>query len=360
MTTLTTPLTVRATTLANRVVLAPMGVGHSEKGVPDEHLRAFYRRRAQNGVGLLISGATFIDHSSASNHVLLPSIASTAAQVSWQRIVADVHAEGAPMLLQIEHAGVDRDPRSSLDLCGRVLSPSGIDHRGHSHGDEMSLADIHEVIDAFARSATVAQRLGFDGVEVHGAHGFLIDQFLWDATNHREDEYGEPSRFAVDVIQAIRAATNDDFIISFRWSQWKLHDYSARIANDITQLDKLLRPIAAAGVDLFHASTRRWWEPLFPSSPLTAAGWTKKMTGKPTIAAGSIATTGPSFDSVFEGQGAEATTPADAVARMQQNEFDLIAVGRPLLGDPEWASKMLSERFDDIGDFDARSLVDLH
>ncbi|MEU4015874.1 12-oxophytodienoate reductase [Microbacterium sp. NPDC028030] len=357
---LSTPFTVRNTVLANRVVLAPMGVGHCENGVPDDDLRAFYRRRAENGVGLLVTGATFIDHPSASNHVLLPTIAGHAAQAAWQRTVDDVHGAGAPILLQLVHAGVDRDPGMSLEPTARVLSPSGVDHEGRPLGETMNRSDIDEVIQAFARSATIAENLGFDGVEVHGAHGFLIDQFMWGRTNLRRDAYGEPSRFAVDIVRAIRATTGPDFIVSFRWSQWKMHDHAARIAETPRDLERFLRPISDAGVDLMHASTRRWWEPLFPGSRRTAAGWTRQLTGRPAIAVGSIGTDGPDFHSVFLGRGTQGASPSDAIAGLQSGEFDLLAVGRPLLGDPEWAAKILSERYRDIGDFDARALVELY
>ncbi|MGB4777797.1 12-oxophytodienoate reductase [Microbacterium sp.] len=357
---LNSPLRIRTTELTNRIVLAPMGVGHCEGGAPDEDLRAFYRRRAENNVGLLITGATFIDHPTASNHVLLPSIAGQQAQESWGRIVGDVHAAGAPILLQIEHAGIDRDPAMSLDPTARILGPSGVDQQGRPYGEAMSCDDINEIIAAFAQSARTAEQLGFDGVEVHGAHGFLIDQFIWGRTNTRTDEYHEPSRFAVDVIHAIRASTGPDFIVSFRWSQWKMHDYAAQVAKTPEELERVLRPIADTDIDLFHASTRRWWEPLFTESALTTAGWTKRITGKPTIAVGSVGMTGAVFHSVFQGQGAKATAPTSAVERMQQGEFDLIAVGRPLLGDPEWAAKVLSGRFGEVCDFNAHALAELH
>lgn len=357
---LSTPLRIRNTDLANRVVMAPMGVGHCHNGVPDDDLRAFYRRRAENGVGLIITSATFIDHPTASNHVLLPSVSGAETQASWRRIVDDVHAAGALILLQIEHAGTDRNPDMSLEPTARILGPSGLDHHGRPYGETMSADDIREIISAFAESARISEQLGFDGVEVHGAHGFLIDQFLWNRTNARNDEYGNPSKFAADVVSAIRASTGPDFIIGFRWSQWKMHDYAARIAENPADLMSLLGPISNAGVDLFHASTRRWWKPLFKDSPLTAAGWTREVTRKPTIAVGSVGTTGAWFHSIFDGEGAKAASPEIAAAKIAQGEFDLVAVGRPLLGDPEWAAKTIANRSHEIHDFDARALVDLH
>lgn len=223
----------------------------------------------------------------------------------------------------------------------------------------MSPEDITEIIAAFAQSARTAEQLGFDGVEVHGAYGFLIDQFIWDRTNTRTDRYREPSRFAADVVGAIRASTGPDFIISFRWSQWKMHDHSAQVAKTSGDLERLLQPTAEADADLFHASTRRWWEPLFAGSPLTAPGWTKQVTGRPTVAVGSVATTGSAFHSVFQGQGAKASAPTDAAERIEQGEFDLIALGRPSLGDPDWAAKTLSGRFAEVSDFEAGALADL-
>lgn len=359
-TSLNASLTIRSTTLKNRIVLAPMGVGHCVGGVPDAELRSFYRRRAQNGVGLIITCATFIDHQSASNHLLLPSIAGREAQQSWASVVRDVHDAGSAIILQLEHSGVDRNPNMSLVPSAPTISPSGVDHAGKIYGTKMVVDDIDSVIDAFARSAQVAEQLGFDGIELHGAHGFLIDQFFWDITNFRKDKYGQPSRFAVEVVEAVRSRTSPDFIISFRWSQWKMHDYNASVVRSASELEELLSPISQAGVDIFHASTRRWWKPLFSDSPLTAAAWTKIATGKPTIAVGCVGSSETIFHTVFEGKGAGVAPLIGVEAALKRADFDLVAVGRPLLGDHQWAFKVLSGNQSELKDFKAEALFDLY
>jgi 2,4-dienoyl-CoA reductase-like NADH-dependent reductase (Old Yellow Enzyme family) len=131
-----------------------------------------------------------------------------------------------------------------------------------------------------------------DGVEIHGAHGYLIDQFFWEGSNRRDDEYGGDlagrSRFAIELIQAVRAAVGPDFPIIFRFSQWKQQDYTARLVQTPQALAAFLQPLSEAGVDIFHCSTRRFWEPEFDGSELNLAGWTRQLTGKPTITVGSV------------------------------------------------------------------------
>ena len=129
--------------------------------------------------------------------------------------------------------------------------------------EPMSIAQIESVIGAFATAATDAHKLGFDGVEIHGAHGYLVDQFFWEGTNQRDDEWGGSmaarSRFANEIVRAIRAATTPDFTIILRYSQWKQQDYTARLATTPQLLEQFLQPLADAGVDIFHCSTRRYW-----------------------------------------------------------------------------------------------------
>ncbi|WP_455906392.1 oxidoreductase, partial [Metapseudomonas otitidis] len=158
------------------------------------------------------------------------------------------------------------------------------------HG--MTQQDIDDVVAAYAQAARDAKAIGMDGVELHGAHGYLIDQFFWDGTNPRTDGYGgsqaNRSRFAIEVIKAVREAVGPDYPIIFRFSQWKQQDYTARLVQTSEELEGFLKPLSEAGVDIFHCSTRRFWEPEFEGSDLNLAGWTRKLTGKPTITVGSV------------------------------------------------------------------------
>ena len=220
------------------------------------------------------------------------------------------------------------------------------------HG--MSQTDIDDVISAFAKAAKSAREIGFDGIELHGAHGYLIDQFLWEGTNRREDGYGgslkNRARFACEIIRAVRDAVGATFPICFRFSQWKMFDFNARLAQNIGELTELLQLLSAAGVDIFHASTRRYWLNEFPDTELNLAALTRKITGKPTITVGSVGLEKDFITTFGKGETSKAapTSLEKLLIPLQQNQFDLVAVGRALLADPHWATKIREKRFQDI------------
>jgi 2,4-dienoyl-CoA reductase-like NADH-dependent reductase (Old Yellow Enzyme family) len=167
--------------------------------------------------------------------------------------------------------------------------------------------DVADTIAAFAAAAADAKRLGFDAAELHGAHGYLIDQFFWDGTNGRKDRFGgisigERARFAAEIIRSVRAAVGASFPIIIRLSQWKQQDYTARLARTPAEMEEWLRPLVDAGADVLHCSQRRFWEPEFEGSDLNFAGWAKKLTGVPTITVGSVGLSGD-FMSAFHGRG---------------------------------------------------------
>jgi 2,4-dienoyl-CoA reductase-like NADH-dependent reductase (Old Yellow Enzyme family) len=211
----------------------------------------------------------------------------------------------------------------------------------------MTSEDIGAVVASYARGARSAHELGFDGVEIHGAHGYLLDEFFWRETNRRQDGYGgsiaNRVRFAAEVAAAMRAAVPADFPIVFRFSQWKMSDYKARIAENAEDLGEILRPLAAAGVDMFHASTRRFWEPAFDGSSENLAACARRVTGKPVIAVGSVGLAQQhetrklrTRDNVGS-EVADLTRLRECLAR---DDFDLVAVGRGMLADPQWANKV--------------------
>ncbi|MDI1459030.1 12-oxophytodienoate reductase, partial [Streptomyces sp. ATE26] len=240
--------------------------------------------------------------------------------------------------------------------------PSGLRVDGTEDATPMTQDDIDAVIGAFAQAAADAERIGFDGVEIHGAHGYLLDQFLWEGTNRRTDAYGgDPvarTTFAAQIVAAVRAAVSPDFPVIFRFSQWKQEAYDARLAETPEELEAILAPLAAAGVDVFHASTRRYWLPEFEGSDLNLAGWTKKLTGKPVITVGSVGLDGD-FINAFQGEGSPVKGIDNLLDRLEAEEFDMVAVGRALLQDPEWAAKVLGDRFDELKPYDAAALQSL-
>src|SRR6478736_9278485 len=184
----------------------------------------------------------------------------------------------------------------------------------------------------------------FAAVELHGAHGYLLDQFLWERTNLRTDSYGGSlaarTRFPAEVVAAVRGAVGPDYPIVYRFSQWKASDFGASIVGDPVELQELLGPLVDAGVDVFHPSTRRHYVPAFPDSDpvLSLSGWTKKVTGAPVIAVGSVGL-GTQFRSEKAGEVIRPAPIDRLVGQFEVGEFDIVAVGRALLADPTWVNR---------------------
>jgi 2,4-dienoyl-CoA reductase-like NADH-dependent reductase (Old Yellow Enzyme family) len=337
-----------------------MGRTFFPDGMPTVEFARYHALRAENAVSLIITGATPIGHPAASNHQDVPHFAGAALD-GWREVVRQVHAAGGRIFPQLWHAGADRDASTAPVTNAPTLTPSGVDGSGAKIGEPMNMRDIDAVIEAFAVAAANAKRIGFDGIEVHGAHGFLLDYFMWDATNWRADRYGgdlgKRVRFAAEVVAACRAEVRPDYPISFRLSQWKMGDYQARLAETPEDLARVLMPLAEAGVDLFHSSTRRFWLPEFPDSPLNLAAWTKEITGKPAMTVGSVGLADSEFQTLFEsGKGADKADVDLVAAMVERGEVDLVAVGRALLGDPEWAVKIRDGRSGELQSFDAAAV----
>ncbi|MFZ3590809.1 NADH:flavin oxidoreductase [Bacillus sp. DJP31] len=349
--------------LENRIVMAPMTRTFSPNGIPGPDVAGYYRRRAENSVGLIITEGTVINHPAAAADHGVPHFYGEEALAGWASVVHEVHEAGGKIAPQIWHTGTARERVKFPDSNTDPIGPSGLSLTGEPVSEPMTVDEIHGIVRAFAQAAAEAKRIGFDAVEIHGAHGYLIDQFFWDVTNKRTDEYGGDmvgrTRFAVEVIEAVRAAVGPDFPIIFRFSQWKPVNYGAKLAGNPEELELFLAPLSEAGVDIFHASTRRFWEPEFEGSDLNLAGWTRKLTGKPTITVGSVG-----LDSVFtslfeEGKGGQAAGIDNLIERLEGGEFDLVAVGRALLNDPAWAVKIRDDRTEDLQPFTREALATL-
>ncbi|MCY1345478.1 NADH oxidase [compost metagenome] len=351
--------------LPNRVVMAPMTRNLTPGGVPHAQVVEYYRRRAAGGVGLIVTEGTTVGHKAANGYPDVPRFYGDDALAGWKQVVEAVHAAGGKIVPQLWHVGAVRRLGVEPDASVPGYGPSGKVKDGVEIVHEMTQQDIDEVIAAFAQAAKDAQAIGMDGVEIHGAHGYLIDQFFWEGSNKRSDQYGgslaNRSRFAIELIRAVRAAVGPDYPIIFRFSQWKQQDYSARLALTVDDLEAFLKPLSEAGVDIFHCSNRRFWEPEFEGSDLNLAGWTRKLTGKPTITVGSVGLSGSEFMQFF-GKTDEVAQPAGIeglLERLNKQEFDLVAVGRALLSDPEWAAKIRDGRQDEILPFSRAVLASL-
>jgi len=357
------PFQLKGLTLANRIVMAPMTRSHSPEGVPGPDVAAYYRRRAEGEVGLIITEGTYIHHPAAGFDPKVPHFYGDRALAGWRRVAEEVHAAGGRIFPQLWHVGMVVSPGQQPGPGIYPIGPSGFSKPGEQTGKPMSQSDIDAVIAAFAQGARDAQELGFDGVELHGAHGYLIDQFFWEGTNRRSDRYGgdlvSRTRFAVEIIQAVRKHVGPDFPLVLRWSQWKLQDFEAKLARTPQELECFLRPLVDAGVDAFHCSTRRFWEPEFAGSDLNLAGWTKKLTGKPSITVGSVTLNQDLMTSFGTSETAGVTNIDNLLDRLDRDEFDLVAIGRSLIVNPAWPGIVRRGAFDELQPFNRAVLAEL-
>ena len=357
------PFELKSLRLKNRIVMAPMTRSFSPDGVPTSQVADYYARRAQGEVGLIISEGTVVNRPSSSYDAGIPHFYGEKALHGWKNVIDRVHALGGVMAPQLWHVGVVAPGTSGWLPPTPFEGPSGYVAPGKPGGVAMTENDIDETIQAFAQAASDAKTLGFDAIEIHGAHGYLIDQFFWRPTNQRTNGYGGETlvkrvRFAAELIRAVRKVVGPDFPISLRISQWKLQDYSAKLAATPQEMGAWLAPLADAGVDLFHCSQRRFWEPEFDGSDLNFAGWAKKLTGKSTITVGSIGLSGD-FLAAFQGEHSIPCRLDELMRRFDRGDFDLVAVGRPLLSDSEWARKIHEGRSSELVGFSKEALATL-
>ena len=347
--------------LRNRVVMAPMTRNQSPEGIPTSDVISYYARRAKAEVGLIITEGIEVSHIASSAYPNVPRLDTNKAREGWKKVVDGIKNNNGAVIAQLWHCGGFRKLGMQPNPEVPGYTASGLVKPGKKVAHEMTLQDIKETIDAYASDAKICQELGFDGVEIHGAHGYLIDNFLWGGTNIREDSYGgsiqKRSQFVSDIIKAVKENVDDQFIVGLRFSQWKQHDFSAKLASTPDDLKKILMPPVEAGLDFLHSSMRRFWESEFEGSDENLAYWTKKISNIPTIGVGSVG-----LDSDFIDMTAPATpTSIDkALDDIKKQKYDLIAVGRALLSDYKWVVKMKEGRLNDVIPYTKDALLNLY
>jgi len=348
-------------TLRNRIVMAPMTRNQSPGGIPTQEVIAYYSRRAKAEVGLIITEGIEVSHEASSAYPNVPRLDSNEAKEAWKKVVEGIKNNNGAVIAQLWHCGGFRKlgMQPNPEVPGHTAS--GLVKPGKKVAHEMTLNDIKETIDAYASDAKICEEIGFDGVEIHGAHGYLIDNFFWSGTNIREDEYGgsieNRSQFVSDIIKSVRENVSENFIVGLRFSQWKQHDFEAKLASNPEELKTILTSPVESGLDYLHSSMRRFWESEFTGSKENLAYWTKKITNVPTIGVGSVG-----LDSDFIDMTAPATpTSIDkAIDDITNDKYDLIAVGRALLSDHEWVLKMKEGRVNDVIPYTKDALLNLY
>lgn len=321
------PFSHRKIALPTRIVMAQE---HAPYLLDTQELLQYYRHRAAHEVGLILTAPAVINDPAAASDMKSPRFYGGTALRTWKqicRIVHATHCKIAPLLL---HAGMCR-PRQGNIPNPEVLpvGPSGISpYTLTKEGESLSKDRMQQIVAAFAQAAAIAKELKFDAVEIHGAAGSLIEQFFHPATNHRTDEYSahavSRTRFATDIIHATRKAVGKAFPIIFRFSQESCGKVSTRLAERPEELSEFLHPLRDAGVDIFHCTGSHFAKPAFEGSGLNLAGWTRIITGKPTISTGNEAT--------------QSNSNLQKLYRMLlSEEFDLVSLAGELQTDPLWA-----------------------
>ena len=355
------PYKLKNINLRNRVVMAPMTRNQSPGGIPTNEVVAYYSRRAKAEVGLIITEGIEVSHEASSAYPNVPRLDTKEAREGWKRVVNGIKENGGSVIAQLWHCGGFRKlgMQPNPEVPGHTAS--GLVKPGKKVAHEMTLEDIKQTINAYASDAKYCEEIGFDGVEIHGAHGYLIDNFFWEGTNIRDDSYGgsieKRSQFVSEIIQAVRSNISQEFIVGLRFSQWKQHDFEAKLAHSTDDLKKVLLSPVESGLDYLHSSMRRFWESEFEGSEENLAYWTKKISNIPTIGVGSVGLDSDFIDMTAPSKPASIDKAIDDISK---EKYDLLAVGRALLSDHEWVLKMKEGRLKDVIPYSKEALLKLY
>jgi 2,4-dienoyl-CoA reductase-like NADH-dependent reductase (Old Yellow Enzyme family) len=277
----------------------------------------------------------------------------------WAELCDAVKGAGAAFAMQLWHPGGQRRAvEGFVHADAPTISPSGLLAAEREGGRAMTADEMDDLAEAYVRAAEDAMAIGADGVEVHAAHGYLMDQFLWAETNVREDGYGGASvedraRYPLAIAAALRQAIGQDALLSFRFSQFKEVDYGARVFTTPDELERFGALARAAGVDMLNVSSRRFGKPEWPEQDprLGIAGWTRKLSGLPVMTTGSIGLSKDMFADLFENEDpslAIAADLAELARRFEAGEFDLVGVGRMHIANADFVNKVRDGRLDEL------------
>ncbi|WP_433618030.1 NADH:flavin oxidoreductase [Paenibacillus cellulositrophicus] len=319
--------------LPNRAVLAPMTRTSAEpNGVANDRMARYYSRFAKGGFGLIITEGLYPDEEFSRSYHHQPGIASIAQADSWIPIVQAVHREGGKIIAQLMHAGALVQHHAFTPIAPSAVQPVGTMLEDHGGSGEfavpkaMTLAEIRRTIEGFKQAALRAKYAGFDGVEIHAANGYLLDQFITDYTNRRTDDYGGATnrriRFAVEVLRAIRSAVGPDYLVGVRISQEKVNDFDHKWAHGEEDAKIIFGELAAASASYLHTTEYKAWMPAFSDEGPTLAELAKRYSGLPVIANGKLG------------------DPERAEQMLIAGAADLIAVGTSALANPDWVNKI--------------------
>ncbi|WP_017691057.1 hypothetical protein [Paenibacillus sp. PAMC 26794] len=326
--TLLSPVTIHQWQLRNRIVMAPLtrGFADDREGTVTDEMVAYYEQRARDGVGLIITEGINPNLSGKGTYGI-PGLYTDEQTTSWKRVTDAVHRHGGTIIAQLWHVG----RLSHSDLIGTApLAPSSLAAEGRVHKlhkpyqvpQAMSTQDIADTIQHFQTAARNAVLAGFDGIELHAAHGYLIDQFINEKTNHRTDEYGGDTagrlRFLRDIIVAVKKEIRVDRI-SVRFSEKKDDDASYAWVDKAGMIDVYLNLFRETGITILHPSTDHY-----------AKAWDGEQSFHERIRS--------RWDGIIIGVGnLDVQTAEHAIGK---GSIDLAAFGRPFIANPDLVQRL--------------------
>lgn len=325
-----TPATIGNVDLKNRISVAPMTrTSASADGLATEDMARYYARFARGGHSLVITEGAYPDLRYSQGYLNQPGIANEPQAEAWRTVVDAVHAEGGKIFIQLMHAGAlsQGNHWSRESVAPSAVQPAGV-QMGFYRGEgpyrlpkELALDDIVQVMESFAAAAGRAKAAGFDGVEIHGANGYLLDQFLTLHTNQRTDQYGGSTenrvRLLVEVSQAVRQQVGADYTVGIRISQAKVNDYEHKWAGGEQDAKVIFESLGAAGLDYIHTTEFDASAPAFGEGASLAA--LAKRYGKlPVIANGQLG------------------EHDKAVALVERGDATVVTLGKTALANPDW------------------------
>ncbi|MCV2348318.1 NADH:flavin oxidoreductase [Paucibacter sp. Y2R2-4] len=332
--TLLDPAALGQLRLTNRLAVAPMTrVSATADGLATTRMADYYGDFAAGGFGLVITEGVYTDRAYAQGYLFQPGLADDIQGEAWRPVVERVHASGGRIVAQLMHAGAisQGNRHRPISKGPSAVQPRGVQmsiYRGeglYRLPAELSLAELDEVVGGFASSAVRAKEAGFDGVEIHGANGYLLDQFLTDYTNQRTDGYGgsleRRLRICVETILAVRQAVGSDFTIGYRVSLGKVNDFTHKWGGGEVEAAAIFQTLSAAPLDYLHTTEFEAWQSAFGEGPSLAA-LARHHGTVPVIANGSL------------------HSPVQAVGMIARGEADLVSLGRGALTHANWPHRL--------------------
>ncbi|MFN3945263.1 MAG: NADH:flavin oxidoreductase [Allosphingosinicella sp.] len=321
--------------LTNRVAVAPMTrVSATSDGRATPEMADYYAGFAAGGFGLIFTEGVYTDKAYAQGYLNQPGLTDADQVAAWRAVTDAVHAAGVPIIAQLMHAGAlaqgnihraDTIGPSAVRPVGKQMAFYG-GEGAYLLPRSANLDDLAEVIAGFAAASVNAREAGFDGVEIHGANGYLLHQFLSEDANLRDDDYGgctaARARLTAQVIAAVRRAVGPSYPLGVRVSQSKVNDFGHRWSGGVVDAETVFRACAEVGSDFIHTTQFEAWAPGFGEGTPTMAAMARAATGLPVIANGSLHDPGRARDLLASG------------------DADLVSLGRGALGAADWPDRV--------------------